>query len=249
MEILEYKSEIIMDTFRAETIARLGEPFWTDLTDKIGVPDIRTESQCGCRTTRALMRRFDSRVGEADAKAILTRVRHGLKREQFQSARKKFVALGSDIDAFIEQTHREQADHFHMLCKTGADFYGQPITREVLDYVLNQPGLLSPLRKGNQLVVAGFPFDMVNYLKETDERKKRYHACHCPFARASILADEGAVSSTICYCSLGHAKILWEALLDRELDGHILSSVLRRDLSCQWVIELPSSSEESEDHL
>ena len=80
---------------------------------------------------------------------------------------------------------------------------------------------------------------MVNYINETDERKKRYYACHCPFARGSILAEGAEVSRTLCYCSLGHAKVMWEAILKMELDGEVLQSVLGGDLMCKYVIYLP----------
>ena len=80
---------------------------------------------------------------------------------------------------------------------------------------------------------------MVNYIKETNERKKRYYACHCPFAREYILIEGAEVSRTLCYCSLGHAKVMWEAILNMELDGEVLQSVLGGDLICKYVIYLP----------
>lgn len=238
-EVIEYNSEIIMDTMQSEVASRLGEAGWMALTEGIGVPDIEREPRCGCRTMREFMRRFDRMADEADAKAVLTHVRHGLKREQFEGARRKFQELGCDIDAFIERTREEQVAHFRHLCESGEDFYGQPITKEVLEYVLSRPGLLAPVREGERLYIEGFPFDMARYLRETDERKKRYHACHCPFARESILREGEEVSSTLCYCSLGHAKIMWEAMLGTELDGEIETSALRGDMTCSWTIRLP----------
>jgi len=69
--------------------------------------------------------------------------------------------------------------------------------------------------------------------------KKRYLACHCPFARASILQDEGEVSSTLCYCSMGHTKIFWEVALATPLEGEMVQSVLGGDLVCECVLYLP----------
>jgi hypothetical protein len=80
---------------------------------------------------------------------------------------------------------------------------------------------------------------MQSYIVESDERKKRYHACHCPFARESILAENGTVSKTLCYCSLGHAKVMWEVILCTGLDGDVVKSALAGDLMCKYVIYLP----------
>lgn len=67
-------------------------------------------------------------------------------------------------------------------------------------------------------------------------------ACHCPFARESILQDEGPVSKTLCYCSLGHTKVFWEVALDMPLEGEAAESALAGDLSCLFVIYLPDEA-------
>lgn len=67
---------------------------------------------------------------------------------------------------------------------------------------------------------------------------KRYHACHCPFAKESILS-ENVVSSALCNCSLGHVMNFAEAFMDRELRGKVVHSVLNGDLICEYEIEIP----------
>ena len=83
------------------------------------------------------------------------------------------------------------------------------------------------------------PCETQKYLEETDINKKRYFACHCQFARKSILQKDGAVSKTLCNCSLGHTKIFWEAVFDTLLDGEVISSVLGDGLLCRFAIYLP----------
>lgn len=83
-----------------------------------------------------------------------------------------------------------------------------------------------------------FPANMNEYLSAEDARMKRYYACHCPFAKESILSDK-IVSPTLCYCSLGHIKNFGEAVFDTELDGEVISSALNGDLSCRYVVSLP----------
>ena len=94
-------------------------------------------------------------------------------------------------------------------------------------------------RENNTIVAIAIPCETQKYMKETDINKKRYFACHCQFARNSILQKEGAVSKTLCNCSLGHTKIFWEAALDASLDGEVVSSVLCDGLLCRFVIHLP----------
>lgn len=79
---------------------------------------------------------------------------------------------------------------------------------------------------------------MQKYLEATDIRMKRYHACHCPFAKESILS-EAVVSSTLCNCSLGHVMNFTEAFLGRKLEGKVLCSVLNGDLTCEYEISIP----------
>ncbi len=239
-QTIEYKSEIIIDTLKNKVCEILGTQAWDALVDGIGAPDIVKEPTCGCKNMREFMRRFDAMTDVTTAKAILTKVRHGLQHSQFESAKERFVKCGSNIDAYLEYAHAQSANNFTRLRDTGEDFYGQSITSEVLNFLLKQPGLISDVRKGAELYVTAIPFDMVNYLKETTERKKRYYACHCPFARESILIDGGEVSKTMCYCSLGHAKVAWEAIFDIELDGEVLESALGGDLMCKYVIHLPN---------
>jgi len=75
-------------------------------------------------------------------------------------------------------------------------------------------------------------------LQTSDPKMKCYYACHCPFAKESILAEK-TVSSTLCYCSLGHIKNFWEAVFDRELDGEVLTSALKGDMMCTYVVYIP----------
>lgn len=237
-ETVDYNDSIIMDTLKDAVQKRLGEESWNALIEGIGTPDIHNEASCGCATMRELMRRFDVMADQAVTKGILTQVRHGLKRSQFAWAKEKFNEIGS-IDGFIKFCLNEETKRFRELRDTGESFYGQQVNDEVLDFILSQPGMLAPVRKGSELHITAFPASMAEYLKETDERKRRYHACHCPFAKESILSESREVSKTLCYCSLGHAKIMWEAIFDMDLDGDVVESVLGGGLLCKYVVYLP----------
>jgi hypothetical protein len=161
-------------------------------------------------------------------------VRHGLKHDQFAWAREKFLRY-NNIDDFLKASLDEAIQEFTNYRDTRKLFYGQPITFEVLEFLLKNQDILAPKRYDFNLYISACPYDMVHYLQETDTRKKRYYACHCPFARESILSENGEVSKTICLCSLGHAKIMWDTIFGRELDGEVVQSAWGGDLACKYV--------------
>jgi len=237
-DIIDYNDNIIIETLKQEVIRKAGARIWETLINGINIPDENNECKYGCSNMFELMNRFDELIDEETGKSILTNVRHGLKRSQFISERERFKQY-NNIDKFIKADYENEVKRFEKLCENKEDFYGQPITKDVLDFVINQPGMLATIRKDNELHITAFPSEMVKYLNETDERKKRYYACHCPFAKESILSDNGVVSKTICNCSLGHCKVRWDTIFDRDLDGKVLQSVLDGDLLCKYVIYLP----------
>ena len=98
--------------------------------------------------------------------------------------------------------------------------------------------MLAPVRIGKKLRCMAFPCNMSEYLKATDDTMRRYHACHCPFAKASLLSD-APVSPTLCNCSLGHVMNFIEASLGRSLRGRVIRSVLSGDLTCEYEIAIP----------
>jgi hypothetical protein len=234
---IEYSGKFGIDTFKHEIIKELGEKTWQELVAGNKIPDIDTESQCQCKNMVSFMERFDKIIEKPIAKKILSKVRHGLKPSQSSWAREKFLKIGN-LDIFIKQSLDESISNFEKLHAENKDFYGDVITKEVLEFVKSSPSTLVGVREGNQLHFSAFPKEMQNYLNAVDDKMKRYYACHCPFARESILSEK-VVSSTLCNCSLGHIKNFWEAVFDTELDGEVLTSALNGDIRCTYVVYIP----------
>lgn len=224
-------------TFKDAICAELGEDFWNGLVEDLTLPDIDTECHCRCCNMVAFMKRLQASMDTETLHRILYRVRHGVSPAQSAWAHQEFLQLG-DLDAFIQKHLASEWDHFVELNRERKDFYGQMITDEVLAFIKDHPHMLAPVRKGNKLKCMAFPGNMEAYLNAPDDRMKRYHACHCPFARESILADE-TVSSALCNCSLGHVANFSEAFLGVPLSGRVVSSVLAGDLTCEYEIDLP----------
>lgn len=234
---INYDEKFGLNNFRCEVCSALGDEFWETLTDGLILPDIETENKCQCRNMYAFMSRFEEKADKEIIRSILCKVRHGLRLSQSSWARDEFLQIG-DLDAFLKKHHDAELKNFIKLNKENKDFYGQEITNEVLEFIRKNPAMLAPVRKGNKLTCIAFPCNMKEYLKATDSTTKRYHACHCPFAKESILSEK-TVSAALCYCSLGHVMNFSEAFLDRELEGRVVHSVLMGDMTCEYEITIP----------
>lgn len=234
---IDYDERFGINNFRIEICAALGDEFWETLTDGLVLPNIENEGKCQCRNMCAFMCRFEEMADKETVRSILCKVRHGLQPSQSSWAREKFLQAG-DLDVFLKIHHDAELKNFIRLNKENEDFYGQKITDEVLEFIRKNPAMPAPVRKGNKLICMAFPYDMQEYLKAKDSTMKRYNACHCPFAKESILSEK-PVSATLCYCSLGHVMNFAEAFLDRKLEGKVVHSVLSGDLTCEYEITIP----------
>ena len=234
---IDYSEKFGMNTFKREICAELGEEFWEILVKDITLPDIASEGKCKCRNMHIFMKRLEEMADAETVKTILYRVRHGLHPSQSEWAHKEFMEVGN-LDDFLQKHLQDELSHFVKLHQEKKDFYGQEITAEVLEFIKSNPAMLAPVRKGNKLYCMAFPANMPEYLKATDNRLKRYHACHCPFAKESILSD-ASVSPALCNCSLGHVMNFTEAFLGRALSGKVVRSVLNGDLTCEYEITIP----------
>jgi len=68
---------------------------------------------------------------------------------------------------------------------------------------------------------------------------KRYHACHCPLARASILEGDPDISPTWCYCSGGFEKFQFDVIFDEDVGVEVLESALAGDQRCRFAVRIP----------
>lgn len=235
---IPYDKVNVMETLKEEAVKALGEEKWHEITGDIQMPADNMEPELLNQLTRELLRRFDTFVDSHTCRSIFCNVKHGLKHPHFLWAREKFLEY-NDMDAFCFAMRAETLEAFARAASSGEFYHGQPVDASVVQFVKEQPYLLYGARENNTIVAIAIPCETRKYLKETYMRRKRYYACHCQFARRSILQEEGAVSKTLCNCSLGHTKIFWEAALDAQLDGEVVSSVLGDGLLCRFVIYLP----------
>ncbi|MCK5390280.1 MAG: hypothetical protein KAJ36_07305 [Candidatus Thorarchaeota archaeon] len=225
---------------------RLGEHASEEVRDKIlpeeDLPPLGMPDKEKIIITREIVKKMEKSLDSAVCKRILADVAHGLPRDFRKGEREKFLAAGS-IDEYLKRKRESAIAELEKHRDDGSLFYNQYISAEVVDFVKSRPDVLSGERRGNTIYHTKIPFMVQDYLDEKDERMKRYYACHCAWARESILNDDVDVSDSFCHCSGGFTKMPWEAALDQQLEYDMMKSVLKGDDECSFLIHLPEGVE------
>ena len=169
-----YDEKFGLGIFKREICAELGEAFWNELVKNIELPDIDFECKCQCHNMYLFMKRLEEMTEEETLKKILCKVRHGLHPYQCEWANKEFMEI-CNLDDFLKKHLNDELNHFIKLNSEKEDFYGQEISDEVLAFIKENPEMLAPVRKGNKLYCMAFPYNMKEYLKATDEKRKSYN--------------------------------------------------------------------------
>lgn len=189
------------------------------------------------RYTRDLMDRIKNNFEPQLYQKILAGNNHGLPKEAMKME-KEFYENSNSLDEYLVERHLRKVEELQSYCDSKTVWFEQIITQEVVDWVAQNQEVLSAKRDGNKLYVTKIPYDAVNYLEESDLKKKLYYVCHCQFARESIASQEETVDGQWCYCSAGFAKFPFEVIMGTELDVKLLESPLLGDEVCRFEIDL-----------
>ena len=223
---------------------RLGEHAGQEIQEKIlpeedlpplGMPNIEK-----MKVTKEIVKHMEELLDPETCKKILADVAHGLPRDFRKGEREKYLEAGS-VDEYLRRKRESAIAELKKHRDEGTLFFNQYITDEVVEYVKSRPDILSGERRGNTIYHTKIPYMVQEYLDAKDEKMKRYYACHCAWARESILDDDIDVSSNFCHCSGGFTKQPWEAALDQPLEYEMVKSVLKGDDECSFIIHLPES--------
>ncbi|AUS97109.1 hypothetical protein CDQ84_16085 [Clostridium thermosuccinogenes] len=230
------ENQRIIDRMKEEIDCALGSDTWNKITSD-NCPNGDMDNQQLSVAMWSLLEKFDQLADSKTAKRVFSEVKHALKHSDFEWTREMFLQY-NDIDRFAEAVLNDSMEHLQRCVEYNELFYDQPIDKEALEYARSIETLFYGKRFGNKIIATAIPYRLIDFLKTEDIRMKRYYMCHCQFARESIISEK-TVSKTMCYCSLGHTKVFWEAALDTKLEGDVLHSALGGDLLCQFVIYLP----------
>lgn len=227
----------VIDNIKARIIKYAGQETLDIVFKDLKEPPLGTPMEEIPRFTRELMKRIEITTEPAIYKKFLAGNNHGIPKEAM--AKEKLIYEESEsLDEYLIGRHLRNVAELQAHCNSNTVWYEQKISQQVVDFVKSNQEILSAVKKDNKLYITKIPFDADNYLNENDPIKKRYYACHCSFARESILSRDKEISANWCYCSAGFAKFPFEVILERELDIKILKSPLKGDMICRFEIDL-----------
>lgn len=92
----------------------------------------------------------------------------------------------------------------------------------------------SPVRDGDIIYMDKIIFDRKGYEEATTEAEKRKCRCHCPIARQRL----DTISPTLCYCSTGWYRRLWEGILGKPVWVETLECLPRGNDRCLFAIHI-----------
>jgi hypothetical protein len=220
---------------------RIGEIVDSDAVDNIlsesDLPPLGLPSSEKVEETKKILEKLQNQLDPDTCRKILADVAHGLPRDFRKGEREKYLEAGS-VDRYLELRRKEAIENLEKHRDEGRLFFNQYVTDDMVEYVKSRPDVLTGERRGSTIYHTKIPYMTQEYLDATDERMKRYYACHCAWARESILTDD-VVSSDFCHCSGGFTKQSWEAALDQPLEYEMVKSVLKGDTECAFIIHLP----------
>ena len=98
------------------------------------------------------------------------------------------------------------------------------------------------MRDSGTIHITKIPYQTDAYLKEPDVQRRRYLACHCPWARESILRPGTGPSARFCQCSAGFEKRSWDAVFDQPVRVEVVKSALQGDQICEFSVRIPEGT-------
>ena len=223
---------------------RLGDMAGEELRDVIfedmSLPPLGLSRREKAQYTSKIMARLEEIFEENTCRDLLKNSLRHLPDEYYLEDRKDFwETCNGDMDKYLILKGQKFLDTLKNCQEKGELFFGQEITDDVIAFVDGDPEIGGGVREENIIYETKIPYNTKAFLAETDEVKKRYHYCHCPWAKETINNDSLNVSSIFCQCSAGFHKRSYEVIFGQPLKADVLLSVLNGDPVCRFAIHLP----------
>jgi len=188
--------------------------------------------------TNELLVRLSAALTPEDVKKVLAGNHHRIPVEAFAEKVKRWET-SKTMAEFLAGEHKHLVAELEDVMKTGRLWYEQVITPEVVEYVRGDQTIQNGVLVGNVVLKSKIPFEPDKWLKEKDQKMRRYYACHCQLARDAILNDTAEPLGTFCYCSAGYEKLPLEIILGVPLEVEVLESVLAGGERCRFAVKIP----------
>ncbi|MDD4307702.1 MAG: hypothetical protein PHU53_02705 [Thermoplasmata archaeon] len=200
-------------------------------------PSIGTSTKNLPKTAAKFLRNLQAEEGLEGSRKLLQTGPHAGPKENHAHHREMYLAAGS-VDGYLEARRNKFVAMLEKHAKEGTLFYNQRIDEDVMDFVRRTPELEGGQRKGRIIYVTKIPYMAIEYLKEKDPKMKRYYACHCPWARETILTGK-ELDPEFCHCSAGFSKKPLDVAFNADLKIEVLESALAGNDRCRFAVHLP----------
>lgn len=228
----------VMENLYGKLEQELGQEVREQVFQGLELPPLGTPNRLKPTLTRTVIQRLEAISGEQTCCRLLEDCLRDLPEDVYLVARRKYQECGS-LDAYQEQLGQEFIAELERLQAQGNLYFTQPVTDEMIAFVRANPEIGRGVRRGDNLYQTKIPYMTANYLAETDEQRKRYFYCHCPWVRASLLDEQVQVPPNFCNCSAGFMKKPWEVIFGQRLHAEMIESILQGDAQCRVAIRLP----------
>ena len=220
---------------RTEEVA--GDAVRAAVFDGLLEPPLGASQQAYPAVTGAMLERLQAAVSPETCRRILAGNHHQVPTAAFEPLRALYLAEG--IDAVLAKRHASLLADLEEHAKSGKPWYEQQITPEIVAFVRADPEIQSGVRHGNKIMVSKIPYSPVAYLAAEGQVERRYYQCHCPLARAAILANGPGVDPVLCNCSGGYEKLPFDVIFGQETTVEVLESALGGSTKCRFAITIP----------
>jgi|LGVF01.2.fsa_nt_gb hypothetical protein len=201
------------------------------------IPPFGIDSNDLPKYTKDFLDKLNKYLPKSSCNKILAGNNHGIPKESFYHE-KELYEKSESLKTYLKERHNRKLEELKKHYDNNLIWFEQVITKEAIEYVASNQEILSGSLDGDKLYITKIPYEINNYLNESDELLKRYYACHCSFVRENILSGKEDISKDWCYCSAGFAKYPFEVIFEQELDVKLLKTPLDGDNVCRFEIDL-----------
>lgn len=211
------------------------------LLEGLTVPTLGMNPKVIPQFTSELMIRLEKKFPFDDVQQLLTGNNHSLSKASQLDEKLRYEEAPT-FEVYLKERHERKIAELQRHLDNRTVWFEQIITQEVIDYVKSNQEILSGRIENNKLYITKIPYDTLAYLNAKSDDERRYHGCHCSFAKESILNKGSKISGNWCYCSAGFAKFPFEIIFDQKLPIKVLNNCLDGDPICRFEIDLDAVS-------
>ncbi|MBU7018961.1 MAG: hypothetical protein HXS44_15740 [Theionarchaea archaeon] len=235
MEVLDGRE--VMENFSKRLSEEFGEDFRDNIFGDLPLPPLGLHPKEKPEYTKKLMTRLEGTLGDSCA-LFLNRGLRDRYEEWRKPDRERFLK-SENIDEFLRNKREMYIKELEEHLKNGSLYFTQEITKEVLEFIKNDPLIEVGVREGDTIRVRKIPHMAKEYLAESDNQKKGYYYCHCPWVKEALLEKEEPISPVFCNCSAGYYRAYWEIVFDQPVKVEVLESILNGDPVCTFKVHIP----------